>query len=545
MRISLWCLCGLLIVAENFAGGEIPPNPGQGRGPERLDAAVVAAGGRPNATSDDATFLRRLWLDLAGHVPPALVTREYLKDSDPEKRAKMVARLLSSEDFADHWGRVIGEWLTAERLDVRENYNGRVLHAYLRESLRQRVPYTRIVRDLVTGVGANDTSGPVNFLLRYEADPPKLAAAVGKELLGVSIQCAQCHDHPFAPWRQEDFWGLAATFARVRRMESEGDDDLKAVVETRKGELRKPDAKATDANANSSDQNEQAEPPPRAPAIEPRTLDGKAISRSGRREALSDWMVAGDNPYLRKNLVNRVWQQLFGHPLVRNLDPGAAPTQASTLLSLLADDFQANQHSLVRLIETIVLSKTYGQAQGESGVPAWSHPAVGPLSVDQLFASIAQATGHEKPLDQEALEEEEEPTGDTEEADSGSDKKANASANPEKAEDAEDEAEEENANRPVEVLSERALTLQRTLAMMNGDHTQQAAHAASGMACALLGRTIDATHYEWAFLATLSRPPTSDDQKTIRTLVSSQNPHRGLEDLFWVLLNSAEFQTNH
>ena len=151
----------------------------------------------------------------------------------------MVARILDSEDFADHWGRVLAVWATSERPVARDAYDGRVLHDFFRERLRKQEPYDRVVRDLIAGSGASDVSGPANFILRYGADPTRLAGAVGKNLLGITIQCAQCHDHPFAPWKEGDFWGLAAAFARVRKMESGGDDNLKAVVEARRGELKR------------------------------------------------------------------------------------------------------------------------------------------------------------------------------------------------------------------------------------------------------------------------------------------------------------------
>ena len=208
---------------------------------DSLDAAVsaVVEGGR-GALADDATFLRRAWVDLAGHVPPAPFAREFLVDTDPGKRGKLVDRLLYSDDFADHWGRVLAIEMTSERPVSHDGHDGRVLHEFLSDRLRKKAPYDKIVREVIAGSGASDTSGPANFYLRYDADPPRLAGAVGKNFLGVTIQCAQCHDHPFARWKEQDFWGLAATFARVRKMEAAGDGNLKAVIEARRGELMHP-----------------------------------------------------------------------------------------------------------------------------------------------------------------------------------------------------------------------------------------------------------------------------------------------------------------
>ena len=185
---------------------------------QKLDAAVASVvADRLAPAADDATYLRRIWIDLVGRTPPALIAVDFLGDKDPEKRAKMVGRLLDSEAFADHGGRVIAIWLTSERPIARGTYDGRVLHEFLREGLLRREPYDRVVRALLVGSGASDSSGPANFYLRHGADPARLAGAVGKNLLGVTIRCAQCHDHPFAPWKEDEFWGLAAAFARVRK----------------------------------------------------------------------------------------------------------------------------------------------------------------------------------------------------------------------------------------------------------------------------------------------------------------------------------------
>ena len=157
-----WILFGMVLLAATGptarADGEIEDLV------HRLDAAVASvAGSEIGPAADDASYLRRVWIDLAGHSPPASVARDFLDDASPEKRARMVARLLDSEDFADHWGRVIALWLTSERPIARDTYDGRVLHEFLREGLLGKVPYDRMIRELLVGSGASDSSGPADF----------------------------------------------------------------------------------------------------------------------------------------------------------------------------------------------------------------------------------------------------------------------------------------------------------------------------------------------------------------------------------------------
>ena len=508
---------------------------------DKMDAAVAAVvdGGLAPAV-DDATYLRRIWIDLAGHTPPALFARDFLDDKRPGKRDKMVAQVLVSEDFADHWGRVLSIWATAERPVARDAYDGRVLHGFFREGLRKNEPYDRVVRDLIAGSGASDVSGPANFILRYDADPARLAGAVGKNLLGVTIQCAQCHDHPFAPWKEGDFWGLAAAFARVRKMESGSDDNLKAVLEAHRGELKRGDPNAPAAPAKAEGQKGE-KPSPKQVVVKPRLLNGKVIADGNRRTALAHWVVARDNPLFARNLVNRVWEQLYGKTLVPNFDNPATKADSRTVLAMLSEDFAGNGHDLRRLLRIVVLSKSYSQASSPRTRPPWTRPAARPMSVDQLHASIAQATGYDGPL-----------ADADDEANNGDEDDAHAEPGPARAlpsnetlsadDEADDNRDENDDDRAAEALGERALTLQRALVLLNGEFVREASRSAVRVSRAVHGRTGNDSLLEWACLATLTRRPTAKEQAILRALLAERN---GLEDVYWVLINSSEFQSNH
>jgi hypothetical protein len=512
-----------LLLAASLAAA--PPEPAAVAA--RLDA-VLAAGWRDNhltpaPVADDASFLRRAWLDLAGRVPPALKARRFLDDRSADKRARLLDELLAGDDFPDHWGRLWAESLLGRRAVRQDNYDGRVLAEYLRDSLKAGTPYRQVVAELITGSGLTDASGPANFLARYEARPTALAGAVGQRLLGFSLQCAQCHDHPFAEWKQADFWGVAAVFARLRLLEGAGDDDspgqLFAVLEARRGELMVPDPRAQpDGEGNVPKK-----------AVPPRLPGGAAVT-GNRRQALAAWATSADNPFLARHAVNQAWARLFGAPLVPNLDRlGDRVGPRRQALDLLADDFAAAGHDVKRLVRVIALSRAYQLGSGPEAPGVDDEKArerdrlrvrhlarypVRPLSVDQLYQSIVQATGHRG----------EEAAGDA--------------APP-------DEGDDEPPDTPVELLGERAQTLQRALTMLHGEYVHKASQAGAKTAAAVNGPRPGADHVEWLFLATLARRPTAAEAAAMLEVVKAGKGRRGLEDVLWALLNSAEMTTNH
>jgi hypothetical protein len=518
----------MLVSSLAVAASPVPP---AGNVSVRLDAALETewkqANVRPEGPADDATFLRRVYLDLTGRVPPPLKVREFLQDADPAKRAKLVDALLASEEFADYWGRTWTQTLTGKRPIKQDSHDGRVLYEYMKASLASNKSYRDLVTELICGEGLNDASGPVNFLLRYDAKPTDLAGAVSRNFLGLTLQCAQCHNHPFAEWKRADFWGLAAFFGRTRRLDSQGEDgNYAAILDTRRGELMLPEP---GAKPDESGNVAKKKVTPRLPGQDGPPPPGK------RRQALAAWITADQNPYFAKNLVNRVWAQLLGSGLVSSLEhaPAEGEPVHEAILTLLADDFTAGGHNVKRLVRVIVLSQAYqlsagsGDPQADAASPKEAearlrqlrHLArfpVRPLSVDQLYQSVVQATGYRGP----------------EEA---------AAQKPAM----EDDDEEGEPDIPVDLLGERALTVQRSQALLNSDYVQKATQAGVKAAVTVNGGRAGAPHVEWLFLSTLARRPTADESATMLDLLQGGKRKRGLEDVLWVLLNSTEFNTNH
>jgi hypothetical protein len=505
----------------------------RGAPPSSLDTAVEAncrAAGVPLADPcDDATFLRRAWLDLAGRVPPVIPARQFLDAADASKRERLVAELLESEDFTTHWGRVLTEVFTDRRPIRHAMHDGTVLSRHLRDALATGTSYRDIVRELIEGRGVSDASGPANFLLRYEVQPDQLAGAVANRFLGVSLQCAQCHDHPFQKWRQDDFWGVAAFFGRTQRLDGNtpGGDYLRAVVDVQRGELRIPDSAADPDPYGNRPQK----------LVRPLLPEGSEPTIAGsRRAALAEWITSSDNPYFARNAVNRIWAQLFGRGLVEPLDGLGAesPGPHADVLEALAQDFAQSGFDFRGLLRSIVLSRTYARqaaphsTDGKVDDAAATrqqlehlacHP-VHPLSVDQLYFSIVQATGY---------------TGVDE------DGERRAIAEDPNAVDA-----LAYADRPAELVSSRALSVQRSLVLLNSEYVQEAVKQGARAAVAGNGQRPGAAHIDHLFIATLSRRPTPDEQTAMLTLLRQADwQQHGLEDVLWVLLNSAEFNLTH
>jgi hypothetical protein len=498
----------------------------------QLDAILAAGMSEvqlaPAPRCDDATFARRVWLDVAGRIPPAQAVEKHLASTSQQKRSELIGELLQSRESANHWARLWAEYYLDARPFDQQTYNGRLLQRYLYDAFRQNTSYRQVAREILAGDGTSDISGPANFLLRYEANPQMLAGAVSRKFLSVTLQCAECHDHPHAAWKQDDFWGLAAFFARLRRMnpaeEPEG-DTFAVVLERSRGELSIPDYKAQP--------KEDGTRPTRI--IYPRTPSGPIDISASRRDALIDWLTSAQNPYFARHFVNQTWKQLFGDQLVPTLDetnPTSSSGDTSVLtrrkvLDHLAADFAASDYDVRRLLSVILHSDAYqrsaGSATESADLPellakreAVEHKHLArfpmrPLTGDQLYLSIAQATGFY-----------------------GDDQSVRLGAVTD---------EDFATDLPANYFSSQPQSLPRSVAMLNGDYIRGAADAMATSATRIYGNTPGARHVQWMFVSALGRSPSADEMELMLDLAARQDG--GLADVAWTLLNSAEFNLNH
>ena len=473
-------------------------------------------------TCSDAEFVRRVWLDLAGRTPPLVEVKAVVGGSSLN-RGEVVQRLLKSPEFARNWGRLWAEYLTDRRPFETDGYDGPRLLQFLTEAFRENQSYAELVSDLILGEGTSDVNGSVNFLLRFNAEPGPLTGAVSQKFLGLSLQCAECHDHPHARWKQQDFWGLAAHFARLRKMtptQPEEGESFFVVIERPAGELRVEDKRAK------PDENGAA--PTRTVYPQLPGLPRSNVSKQ-RRAVLVEWLTQPSNPYLSRHLVNSVWERLLGEGLVQNLDhwPPTTGNTNSELLNLLADDFTSHNWNIQRLIQTIVLSETYQRSsstaeQGGATVDAlqkeqqlshWGRARIRPLSADQLHLSLGQAFGYHYDENDYRL--------------------------------AVATGEEFTQDIPVNNLGASSLTLGRTLSLYNSEYVRGAVELGSEAAIRLYGPTVGTEHVERLFMSLLSRSPSTDELEFFQDLGGEADPREGLQDIVWVLLNSTEFITNH
>jgi hypothetical protein len=317
--------------------------------------------------ADDESFVRRATLDLIGRLPAPTEVDAFCRDERAEKRGQLVERLLASDAFADYWAYRLATLLRSRGLP-NDRQAPRVFHAWLRDQLRGEARWDQMVHEMLTAVGDSHEIGPANFA-RMASDPRAHAELVSYALLGVRMQCANCHNHPLDHWTQDDYHGLAAVFARVSRHRHVGILTRGGVTHPRTG----------------------GDATPRIPGVGPLPPD------EDPRRALAAWLTAQDNPLLATAIVNRLWQALFGRGLVEPVDDLRATNPAShpELLEALTSELIASGYDLRQNLRRMALSHAYGRAAlpatSDHRALAWYGGAsVRPLPAEVLADAIAE-----------------------------------------------------------------------------------------------------------------------------------------------------------
>jgi Protein of unknown function (DUF1549)/Protein of unknown function (DUF1553) len=333
----------------------------------RLDAAWRAKGLPPRPMAGDDVFLRRAYLELTGTIPSVAEARDFLESTTAGKREALIFSLLEDKRCAEHFAR-----LWARTLAPAGNSRG-PLEAWLRTEFGKNTPFDQLAKAVLTAKGDTTTAGPAAFYFAVGNSPDRVAEAVARGLLGVRLACAQCHSHPFASWKREHFWGLAAFFAGTG---------------TAPGRVN--DAFATKISPTDSSLEFEAKflegPPPRFP-------EGRSP-----RAVLADWLATPKNRFFAANVVNRVWQDLCGTGLVSTVDDldTLGADERGQVLDELAGKFAASGFNLRWLVEGICLSKAYQQASVPNPEPGSAQRPVRTLSPDQVFAALDQALSLKK-----------------------------------------------------------------------------------------------------------------------------------------------------
>ncbi len=351
-----------------------------------------AAGIEPAAYVDDATYLRRISLDLTGRIPTATTLAAFEADPRPDRRVAWVDALLNSQPFAEHWAELYTDLLlsgrTRERNSVTED-----TRAWLEGAFADKMRYDAIATELLTAQGRFEGPGPYGFLISHgeRNNVEALAGKTAKVFLGITLECAQCHDHPSDPrYSQEDFYALAAYFGRSKfRFQKSGGARVPSLFDRKRGEMHLPTA--------------QDGPGDRSGAkIDPAFLSKDASEHpDGRRAALAQDVVRSD--LFAKTVVARTWQQLFGFGLVERWDDlgGEHDESHPRALEHLAAGFVHSDYDLQALLRTIVLSDAYQRsstgpdqdpAQTRAAEAVFARHPVRSMNAEQLFRSLMIAT---------------------------------------------------------------------------------------------------------------------------------------------------------
>lgn len=369
-------------IASVPLGAPVVPMP-----PEKnfIDALVFSnlkrVGIPPSPICDDATFLRRVSLDIAGRLPTVEEARSFLSSTEPDRRDRLIESLLSSPDYADYFANKWTAILRNKRDDTSDITANFAFHSWVRDGLLANKPYDQMVRELLAATGTIADNPAVAWYKRVR-EPQQQLEDVAQLFLGVRMQCAQCHHHPFERWSQEDYYSLGAFFSRVGRKPTatRGEDVIfhrrgVAVLENKK--TKRP--------------------------VKPAVLGGPILAippDEDPRLRLADWMSDKSNPFFAKSLVNRYWKHFFKRGLVEPEDDirESNPATNPALLEALANHFIASGYDLKAVVREITRSHTYQlsampNAYNAVDLQNFSHYYPKRLQAEVLLDALDQLTG--------------------------------------------------------------------------------------------------------------------------------------------------------
>ncbi len=344
---------------------------------------------QPSERCSDVVFLRRVYLDLIGGLPTLEETRRFLNQSRPDKRARLINELLERPEFDDFWALKWSDLLRNEEKAL-DKKGVAIYHDWIRNNLAKRVPLNEFARELIAARGSSYSNPEANYY-RALREPETRAEATAQVFLGIRLQCAKCHNHPFEKWTQDDYHRFAALFSRVqyRIVENKRTDNLdkhefigeQIIFMDRSGETLHPRTKEI---------------------LQPRLLGVPSLvaPNADRLQVLADWVADVRNPFFARAQANRIWAHLLGRGLVDPIDDfrDSNPPSNEALLDALANDLSENHFDLRHLVKTIVNSTTYQLSDvpnetNRDDETNFSHSLVRSLQAEQLLDAVAQVTG--------------------------------------------------------------------------------------------------------------------------------------------------------
>ena len=532
-QFAAGCLLGALAAcAAPLATAASGAAPSPQEVAEQVDAAITAEtikGADVAPRCDDETFLRRVWLDIVGDVPAPEHVIAFCLDPSPDKRAAIVRELLANEQYGVNWARYWRDVVFSRRVEDRALLAANAMEADLSAQLNADMPWNEIASQFITARGDVRENGATAIMMAQDGRTEETTAEIARIFLGIQIQCAQCHDHPYDSYAREQFHELAAFFPRiaVRPVRSATRRSFEVVVSDRPQRRRR-------ANNDRLPTPEHLMPDlddPEAPGtlMQPKFFLTGATLPAGtydaeRRATLAEWLTG--NEWFATALVNRLWAELVGEGFympVDDIGPERTP-QAPGAVSALSVAFVESGYDVKRLIETICATDAYqreSRPRRGSDQPAFAANVPQPLRADQLYNAVTSA-----------LEIAEEAPG-RQDFRRGRGAAGRAGYNATFGYD------------PSDPRDEIVGSIPQSLALMNSPQLAAALRASRRTVLGQLVRDIPSNEQLTAelYLRFLSREPTADElAATLRYIAELPDRGAAAEDLAWTLINSAEFQ---
>jgi hypothetical protein len=496
---------------------------------------------QPAEPASDHEFLRRVSLDLTGTIPSHDETVQFLGDSSANKREALIGRLLDDPRFAQHqadvWDLVFfGRNPPGYETDRRPGFQN-----WLKEQFAANVPYNQWAAQILKAEGNTVENGPPMFFVQYRNQPEDASEAVSQIFLGVQLQCARCHDHPYEPWKQLDFYGMAAFLSRLDVVNVGKKDELNMYAI---GEKSTGDILFTGPAS-------QATPGKKGDPVKPKFLLGGPLDEPplpegfkeikfeekkpppkpqfSRKDQLADWITdANKNPYFAKAIANRVWAQFMGRGIVHpvdNMSPSNAPSHPE-LLDELTKSLVAHHFDLKWYIREICLSRTYQlSSRGRTGEPMprlFEHGRTRPLSAEELADSWRVATNFQMP-------------------DQSGGKKSPGRFHP-----LEGGYMLRFFGQPNSGTGDFQGGLHEHLYLNNGPIGNLVQSGKGSLLESLADAAVPLdSRVQRLFLSILSRPPTEDEQQKFSEFLATDKQQDRWRTAIWVLLTCSEFRFNH
>lgn len=473
----------------------------------------------PSALCDDSTFIRRVYFDLIGTPPLPTMVRQFINDQAPDKRSRLINELLERPEFKDYQTIIWADLLRNTKVLLQEDGVRAYTH-FIRESFAENKPFDKFVRELLTGTGSTyqNATATANYY-RVTNDPSDLTTSTSQIFMGVRLECARCHNHPFDRWMQDDYYGMAAFFAKTHQRPGIGKDEI-VVVTNDDGEVRQL-------------RTQQVMAPKFITAEKPlEALTGDI------RKNLADWITSKENPFFAKATVNRLWKQFFGRGIVHPVDDFRAtnPPVNAPLLEALAKEFIDNDFDIKQTIRTICNSRTYQlnstpNDTNSDDLKNFSHYYLRRLGSQQLLDAIVVAT--EVPEEFPGV------------------RKGTAAINLADNSVPSYFLDVFGRSRRIQVAEpSQETTIAQALALINGPTVNSRISNPDGFLAqkiiSRLGEREEKPLIENLYLNTLARFPSPAEIKdAVEYLKKATTPKEGFEDLMWALMNSKEFLFNH